>query len=290
MKTAFFSRVDAVGNTDMVERVYADRQQVVAELSDLYPVMITPENFEEHADHLHDLEAIFCTWRMHELSEEQMDKLPNLKVIFYAAGSVKSFAMPYLERGIKVCSAIEANGVPVAEMAHAQIILAGAGYFRNIRECVDEESTHSANNYRGHGNYDNRVAILGNGTISNHLQRMLEMNHLEVIVVPSRESNRTITLEEAFATSFAVVNLFPNRDDNVGVFNGRLFESMMDCAVFINVGRGRQVNDAELVEVMEKRPDLTALLDVQHPEPPKNGSALYTLPNILLTGHIAGSK
>ncbi|MEI6892113.1 MAG: NAD(P)-dependent oxidoreductase [Pontiella sp.] len=290
MKTAFFSRVDAVGNMDMVERVYADRQQTIAEMSDLYPVMITPDNFEDEVGNLQNLEAIFCTWRMLDLTDEQIDRLPNLKVIFYAAGSVRSFAIPYLERGIRVCSAVEANGVPVAEMAHAQVILAGAGYYRNIRECVDEESTHSAKNYRGHGNYDNRVAILGNGTISNHLQTMLSQNKLEVIVVPSRESNRTLSLEEAFSTSFAVVNLFPNRDDNVGVLDGKLFESMMDSAVFINVGRGRQVNEPELIRVMESRPDLSALLDVQHPEPPKNGSALYTQSNILLTGHIAGSK
>lgn len=281
---------DPVGNTDMVERVYADRQQVIGELADLHPVMITPDNFEEEVDKLQDLEAIFSTWSMAELTSEQIDRLPNLKAIFYAAGSVKGFAIPYLERGIKVCSAIEANGVPVAEMALAQVLLSGAGYFRNIRECIDPTSTNSANNYRGHGNYDNRVAILGNGTISTKLQELLSHHKLDVVVVPSRESNRTISLEEAFATSFAVVNLFPDRDDNVGVFNKKLFNRMMDSAVFINVGRGRQVNEPELIQVMKDRPDLTALLDVQHPEPPVEGSELYSQKNILLTGHIAGSK
>ncbi len=290
MKVAIFNREDAVGNKDMIERVYGDRQQVIAGLADLHPVIITPDNFEEEADKLHDVEAIFATWRMLDLTPDQLEHLPNLKVIFYAAGSVKSFAIPYLERGIRVCSAIEANGVPVAEFAHGQVLLAGAGYFRNIRECVDATSTNSANNFRGHGNYDNRVSILGNGTISNHLQKFLSHHNLEVVVVPSRESKRTVSLEEAFATSFAVVNLFPDRDDNVGVFNGKLFESMIDSAVFINVGRGRQVNEAELIETMKKRPDLTASLDVQHPEPPVDGSELYTLDNVLLTGHIAGSK
>ncbi|WP_372847424.1 NAD(P)-dependent oxidoreductase [Pontiella sp.] len=290
MKTAFFNRVDPVGNTDMVDQVYGDRQQLVAEISDLYPTLITPDNFDAEVEHLRDLEVVFCTWRMLELTDEQIDKLPNLKAILYAAGSVKSFATPYLERGIRVSSAIEANGVPVAEFALAQVLLAGAGFWRNSRECVDEASTFMGRNHRGHGNYDNRVAILGNGTISNHLQAMLARHKLEVVVVPSRESNRTVSLEEAFATSVAVVNLFPDRDDNVGVFNGKLFARMMDSATFINVGRGRQVNEDELVEVMKARPDLTALLDVQHPEPPKDGSELYRTPNILLSGHLAGSK
>ncbi|MEI6890626.1 MAG: NAD(P)-dependent oxidoreductase [Pontiella sp.] len=290
MKTAFFNRVDPVGNTDMIDQVYADRQGVVASISDLHPVLITPDNFEDELEALHDLEVIFCTWRMLELTEEQIDRLPNLKAVLYAAGSVKEFALPYLERGIVVCSAIEANGVPVAEIALAQVLLAGAGFWRNSRECVDEKSTFMGVNHRGYGNYDNRVSILGNGTISNHLQEMLAHHRLEVVVVPSRASSRTISLEEAFSTSFAVVNLFPDRDDNTGVFDGKLFGSMMDSASFINVGRGRQVNEPELISVMKKRPDLTALLDVQHPEPPADGSELYTVPNILLSGHIAGSK
>ena len=38
-----------------------------------------------------------------------------------------------------------------------------------------------------------------------------------------------------------------------------------------------------------ERPDLYAVLDVTYPEPPVEGSPLYTMPNIVLTPHIAGS-
>ena len=37
------------------------------------------------------------------------------------------------------------------------------------------------------------------------------------------------------------------------------------------------------------RPDLTAVLDVTHPEPPAPDSPLFTLPNVFLTPHLAGS-
>jgi len=178
----------------------------------------------------------------------------------------------------------------VAEFALAQVLLSGAGAYRNRRECVDEESSRMKNNYRGHGNYGTRVSILGNGAISTKLQELLKHHDLDVVVVPSRAQSRTVSLEEAFSTSFAVVNLFPDRDDNAGVFNAPLFRSMIDSAVFINVGRGRQVNENDLITVMKERPDLTALLDITWPEPPVDGSELYTLPNVELTGHLAGSK
>ena len=43
------------------------------------------------------------------------------------------------------------------------------------------------------------------------------------------------------------------------------------------------------VRVLRERPDLTALLDVTYPEPPADDHPFYTLPNCLLTPHIAGS-
>ena len=291
MKTAFFNNdVSWMPGGHVVDLVYArGRREQLADISDLYPEIITTENFEEHVDKLQDLEAIFSTWGMVPLTEEQVKRLPNLKALFYASGATDQFRAPFEAQGVKICSATKLQAISVAEFALGQVLLAGAGYFRNSRECVDLESTGVWNNYRGHGNYENRVSIVGNGSISQKLQDYLSHHDLEVIVVPSRKEKRTISLEEAFSTSFAVVNLLPDRDDNAGVFDGMLFSSMIDSAVFINVGRGRQVSEVEMVQVMNTRPDLTALLDVQFPEPPEDGSPLYTTPNILLSGHIAGS-
>jgi phosphoglycerate dehydrogenase-like enzyme len=44
-----------------------------------------------------------------------------------------------------------------------------------------------------------------------------------------------------------------------------------------------------LIAALQERPDLFAVLDVTWPEPPEPDSPLYTLPNVLLTPHIAGS-
>ena len=44
-----------------------------------------------------------------------------------------------------------------------------------------------------------------------------------------------------------------------------------------------------MLEVLARRPDLQAVLDTVIHEPPPADSPLYTLPNIVLTPHIAGS-
>jgi phosphoglycerate dehydrogenase-like enzyme len=73
------------------------------------------------------------------------------------------------------------------------------------------------------------------------------------------------------------------------MITGAHIASMPADATFINTARGAVVNEPEMIEVLKERPDLTAVLDVTHPEPPATGSPLYTLPNVVLTPHIAGS-
>ena len=273
-------------NPAQINYVYTrEQQQEITEITNLLPGVYSEEDIL--AGKLADIEVIFSTWGIPQLNTELMSKMPKLQAVFYGAGATDNFARPCFERGVKVFSAWLANAIPVAEFCLGQILLGLKGYFRYIRtiDCK-EKSNHLL---IGPGCYGETVALIGAGAISSKLQELLKAFHLNVIVVPSRKEKRTVSLEEVFAKAMIVSNHLPNRDDNVGVLDGKLFASMREGAVFINTGRGRQVNEAELIEVLKKRPDLTALLDVTYPEPPENGSELYTLPNVFLSPHIAGS-
>lgn len=97
------------------------------------------------------------------------------------------------------------------------------------------------------------------------------------------------SLEELFERSFVVSNHLANNEQTKGMLQYNMFHHMRENAVFINTGRGAQVVEDDLVRILRERPDLTALLDVTDPEPPVAGHPFYTLPNCLLTPHIAGS-
>ena len=73
------------------------------------------------------------------------------------------------------------------------------------------------------------------------------------------------------------------------MITGEHIASMKPYAGFINTARGAVVRENELVEVLGRRPDLVAVLDVTEPEPPVADSKLYTLPNVIITPHIAGA-
>jgi phosphoglycerate dehydrogenase-like enzyme len=281
-KAAIFKNDNWAG----LDYVYAKgRLEQVKELVDVYPTVITDANFEQHIGNLKDIEVIFSTWGMLNLTGQQLELMPSLKALFYAAGATDAFARPFLKKNIIVASAWLANAIPVAEFCVAQILLSCKGYFRNTADC----RTPGKVQFRGRGVFEETIALIGAGAISQKTKELLEPFNLTVITIPSRPSNRTVSLEEAFRTSYIVSNHLPNRKDNIGVLNGALFRLMPHGATFINTGRGAQVNEPELIAVLKERPDLTALLDVTDPEPPNHDSELYTLPNVQLSSHIAGS-
>jgi phosphoglycerate dehydrogenase-like enzyme len=98
-----------------------------------------------------------------------------------------------------------------------------------------------------------------------------------------------VSLERIFAQADVVSLHTPNLPSTRGMITGAHFSAMKSGASFINTARGAVVRETEMLQVLARRPDLTAVLDVTDPEPPVPGSALYSLPNVILTPHIAGS-
>ncbi len=293
-RAAFFSDDPAA-----VARVYgAGRMEEVARRTRLDPrVPVTSRTFQEHLPALRDVQVIFATWGFRPLRPDQLDAMPSLEAVFYAAGSVRAFAAPLLERNILLVSARAANAVPVAEFTLAQILLSMKGYFRNSEDCRDPRKRIEGRCAVGPGIFGEKVAVLGLGAVGRKLVELLRPFDLEILGCDPRLDEpeavrlgiRRVGLQEAFREAFVVSNHTPDLESTRGMLDGSLFESMRPGAVFINTGRGAQVVEADLVEVLRRRPDLTALLDVTDPEPPPPGSPLYRLPNVRLSSHIAGS-
>lgn len=243
-----------------------------------------------------DVEVIFSTWGMPYLTEAQIrENLPELKAVFYAAGTVQAFARPFLAQGVRVFSAWAANAVPVAEYTVAQILLANKGFFRTMGYTDKKAAFALAETYPG--NFHSRVGIIGAGMIGKLVIKLLKNFNLEVVVfdpfLPEETARELgvekVSLEEIFTSCRVVSNHLANNDQTKGMLHGGLFSKMLPYATFLNTGRGAQVVEGELIACLQQRPDLTAILDVTSPEPPVAGSPLYTLPNCILTPHIAGS-
>ncbi len=245
-----------------------------------------------------DVEAIFSTWGMPVLTEDEIAAyFPNLKYLFYAAGTVQSFARPFLQRGVRVFSAWRANAVPVAEYTLAQILLANKGYYRMSRKASSDYRAAQDDFAHYPGNYGAKIGILGDGAIGSLvidelLQRELEVYVFSITLTPERAAEKGIhlaTLKEIFAECDVISNHLANNDATKKIINYELLASMKPYATFINTGRGAQVDEEALAKVLSANSGMTALLDVTDPEPPEPDNPLNALENAFLTPHIAGS-
>ncbi len=268
-----------------VRRVYQTEDTVYQKAD----VLENPKRFS-------DVEAVFSTWGMPCFSEEEIKAcLPSLKAVFYAAGTVQAFARPFLACGVRVFSAWAANGIPVAEYTVAQIILANKGFFQTARCVTRAEAEAVSKNFIG--NYGAKVGIIGAGMIGKLVIQMLKAYRLQVSVfdpfLTEEEAARLgvtkCSLETLFSECNVVSNHLANNTETKGMLTYQHFSAMPQYATFINTGRGAQVVERDLIAVLKARADLTAILDVTDPEPPAAKSEFYTLPNCILTPHIAGS-
>jgi phosphoglycerate dehydrogenase-like enzyme len=277
--------------------VFGDgRRERIAALTDLYPEVLHEGNFEEHAAGLGDLEVIFASWGVPDFSDAQLARMPKLKAVFYAAGNVKRFAPTLLNHDIVLVSAWAINAIPVAEMCLAQILLSCRGYFRAVRRYRESKSP-DAKAFPRPGVAGETVGLIGMGFIGTLLRQLLQDYPLEVIAHdPYLTEGRArtlgvepVSLEDLFRRAYIVSNHIPDLPSTRGALTGALFETMRDGATFINTGRGAQVVEADLIRVLEARPDLTALTDVTWPEPPEADSKLWSLPNVVISPHIGGT-
>lgn len=282
-----------------IPAVYSDDMLAhLAEEFDMLPYICSKDDFPALEGELQKVEYIFSTWGMPALSEEEIRRyLPRLKAVFYAAGTVQQFARPFIACEVDVFSAWEANAVPVAEVAASEILLANKGFFR--REVKSRADWHNDDRERLYpGNFRTRVGILGAGMIGtmviNHLRRHeLEIYVFDPFLPDEKAAELGVTktgLHEVFASCNVISNHLANNEQTNGMIDRSCFDLMGKAAVFINTGRGAQVNTADLIAAMKACPERLALLDVTDPdEPPAEESELYRLPNVRLTPHIAGS-
>ncbi|MFT3788661.1 MAG: hydroxyacid dehydrogenase [Tepidisphaeraceae bacterium] len=268
----------------------------IAERVELLAPPMTRQRLAAHPDLLAKAEVLFSGWGAPHLSQSFLDATPKLKVVFYGAGAIGYFATDAMwDRGVRVTSAYQANAVPVAEYALAMILLSLKHTWRLVRETLETCSFPERN--AAPGAYGSVVGLVSMGATARQLRRMLQPFDLKVLVydpfLTEAEASllnvERVSLEALFVQSDVVSLHTPDLAETEGMIGGQLLRLMKPNATFMNTARGAVVRQNELIEVLRERADLQAILDVTEPEPPAPDSPLYTMKNVLLTPHIAGS-
>lgn len=252
---------------------------------------------EASAGDIADVEVLVTGWNAPRLTAEVLDRMPKLRVVVHAAGTVKTFVTDEVfARGVRVTSVADANAVPVAEYTFAAILFGAkrakplAEWYRRHRTSRDVTGVHWL------GAYGITVGVIGASRTGRRVISLLQTIDAAVQVydpycTPAEAADLGVALvglDDLLATSDVVSVNAPATPETRHMLDARRIALMRDGTVLVNTARGSLIDhEALLPHLVDGR--LDAVLDVASPEPPPPDSPLYDLPNVLLTPHIAGA-
>ena len=237
-------------------------------------------------------------WGAPRIDASVLGRMPRLRAIVHTAGTVAPFVgrAVWEREDIVVSTAAQANAVPVAEYALAQILLAGK---RSVARSADHrrargrEGAWTATGRTG--NYGAVVGLIGASRTGRLTAEHLQRFDIEVLVhdpfAGAEEiaalGARKVDLEELFRASDVVSLHAPDVPSTRGMITAEHFALMREGTTFLNTARPALVDeDALRAELVSGR--ISAVLDVHDDLAPDD--PLWDLSNVQLTPHIAGSQ
>ncbi len=295
MKACYFT----IDNSDRLDFVFADREAVIAKNLDMLDTPVRQSEMDARRAEIADVEVILSTWGTPVLTKEQVQEyFPKLKLLLYAAGSVQYFARGYMDAGVTVVTANQAMADFVAQFTVAAIYHLNKGFYRAAK-LYREDSFGAGKNFSiDHcpGNYETTVGLLGAGAIGTRVIKQLKAYPFDILVFdPFMNDARAnelgvkkAELHDIFSRSDIISNHLANNPQTVGMITYEHFSRMGAHASFVNTGRGAQLVEADLARALREEPGRFALLDVTTQEPLPRNHEFWSLPNMILTPHIAG--
>ena len=143
-----------------------------------------------------------------------------------------------------------------------------------------------------------RMVILGMGRIGQDIARKAKAFDMEVLCVTRAstpavpEIDRVVSrqkVDEVLPTADVVICAMPLDAGTLGFLNAERIALMKDTAIFVNISRGKVVDEAALARALAEGRIMGAGLDAFAREPLPAESPLWDLPNVLMTPHVGGN-
>ena len=203
-----------------------------------------------------------------------------------------------LDRGIIFASGSGVSSVPIAEYVLLKILdhYKKAQRFRD-QQAVAHWGLRSENTLEIDELYNKTALILGTGSIGMEIAKRLQVFGVSVIGVNTTGKevghfDKTVSIENlnlVLKKADIVVGCLPLTKSTQGIYNYDFFSEMKSDAIFINVGRGSQLNEEDLLKVLETHL-AHVYLDVLPKEPLASDSKLWSHKKVSITPHISSSS
>jgi phosphoglycerate dehydrogenase-like enzyme len=231
-------------------------------------------------------------------------ELPRVRLVQTLAAGPDAVLAAGFGAHVAICSGRSLHDGPVAEHALAlilQLLRNQAGLLEAQRRHVwDEVMVRAQAAPATRGRYtlnEATVVILGYGSIARRLKPLLEGLGATVIGVATSAGERyghpviaMADVAQVLPRADVVLSILPATAETEKIVNQAFLAQMQPTAIFVNVGRGKTVDEIALAQALRSSVIRAAAIDVTAIEPLPAESPLWDCPNLIITPHVAGNR
>jgi phosphoglycerate dehydrogenase-like enzyme len=216
-------------------------------------------------------------------------RLDDVRVVQAMSAGVEDL-IGQIPSGAVLCDGAGVHDIPVAEWAVMAIL---AMYRRLPQHVLDQQAARWMHpGFTAEGDLEGaHVLIVGYGSIGRALEARLGPFKVNIVRV-SRHARAGVSSVEELPTLLpqadVVVILLPLTPETERFVDARFLSLMRPGSLLVNPSRGRVVDTAALMEALSRH-HIRAAIDVTDPEPLPDGHELWTMGDVLITPHVAGS-
>ena len=167
------------------------------------------------------------------------------------------------------------------------------GHEREVLARLVSQVERKWDNRTGQSLVGRKVLIVGTGDIGQSVAQFLLPFGVELYGIASSAREQAPFVEVGSMADLPrlvgevdyVVNLLPNTEHTHDIYDAALLKQFKPTGLFMNVGRGVAVVDADLVEALKEGHLAGAVIDVCRQEPLPQRHPFWTAWGLLLTGH-----
>lgn len=219
--------------------------------------------------------------------------LPRLEAVFSLAAGVEGLLADPTLPAVPLCRMVDPHlTASIAEYAHFAVLRAHRGF--DAMAAAQARARWEPTPPRTAGEIG--VAVLGLGELGRTVATRLIAHGYRVSGWsrgPRRVDGVTVRhgpdgLAPTVAHAEIVVSLLPSTAATRDLFDAAVFAAMTPAATFVNLGRGEQVVEADLLDALDNGRLAAAVLDVFREEPLPAAHPFWSHPKVLVTPHVAG--
>lgn len=194
-----------------------------------------------------------------------------------------------LRRDYRLTRAVGIFGQVMAEYVLTYML----GHEREVLARLVSQVERKWDNRTGQSLVGRKVLIVGTGDIGQSVAQFLLPFGVELYGIASSAREQAPFVEVGSMADLPrlvgevdyVVNLLPNTAQTHDIYDAALFKQFKPTGLFVNVGRGVAVVDADLVDALKEGHLAGAVIDVCRQEPLPQRHPFWTAWGLLLTGH-----